>query len=61
MKTKSKRGWDALEEKLKKRGLSKVEIEEARVSFYKGIEILKMLFLSTHVIENKKIKRIRKK
>jgi len=55
MKTKSKkRGWDALEEKLRKRGLSNVEIEEARVSFYKGIQLLAELFLKDYKVEKRK-------
>jgi len=58
MKTKSKkRGWDALEEKLKKRGLSKVEIEEARGSFYKGIQLLAELFLKDYKVEKRKSRR----
>lgn len=41
------RGWDALEAKLKARGLSALEIEDARKSFNNGIEVLsKMFFLS---------------
>lgn len=50
---KNKRGWDALEEKLRKRGLSDVEIEEARDSFYKGLELLSRLFLSQYSSEKK--------
>ena len=34
------RGWDALEIKLKDRGLSSAEIQEARKSFFEGIETL---------------------
>jgi hypothetical protein len=36
----SLRGWDALEIKLKGRGLSSIEIQEARKSFFEGIELL---------------------
>jgi len=39
------RGWEALEEKLKGRGMSIVEIQEARKSFYDGIEVLSKMFL----------------
>ena len=45
------RGWDALEIKLKERGLSKLEIEEARKSFYAGIETLAKMFLSCYPAE----------
>ena len=39
--------WDALEAKLKARGLSALEIADARKSFESGIELLsKMFFLS---------------
>lgn len=54
---KKKRGWDALEEKLRERGLSDIEVEEARDSFYKGLELLSRLFLSQYSLE----KRISKK
>lgn len=54
MKTKAKKGWDALEQKLKIKGLSKLEIEEARMSFYHGIELLAKLFLTEHILEKKK-------
>lgn len=50
---KNKRGWDALEEKLRKRGLSAIEIEEARDSFYKGLELLSRLFLSQYLLGKK--------
>jgi len=50
---KNKRGWDALEEKLRERGLSDIEIEEARDSFYKGLELLSRLFLSQYLLEKK--------
>lgn len=39
------RGWEALELKLTNDGLSSQEIEEARASFYRGIELLSRLFL----------------
>jgi len=39
------RGWEALEEKLKSRGMSIAEIQEARKSFYDGIEVLSKMFL----------------
>jgi hypothetical protein len=47
------RGWDALEIKLRGRGLSNVEIQEARKSFYEGIELLSRMFLSSYDAENK--------
>jgi len=43
--TENPRGWEALEEKLKSRGMSIVEIQEARKSFYDGIEVLSKMFL----------------
>ena len=49
----SPRGWDALEIKLKGRGLSVAEIQEARKSFYEGIEVLSKMFLSTYDMEKK--------
>ena len=39
------RGWDALEVRLKERGLSRIELEEARKSFFEGIEVLYKMFL----------------
>ena len=39
------RGWEALEEKLKSRGMSIAEIQEARKSFYDGIEVLSKMFM----------------
>jgi len=39
------RGWDALEVRLKERGLSRIELEEARKSFFDGIEVLYKMFL----------------
>ena len=43
--TENPRGWEALEEKLKSRGMSIAEIQEARKSFYDGIEVLSKMFL----------------
>jgi hypothetical protein len=51
--TERPRGWDALEIKLKGRGLSGAEVQEARKSFYDGIEILSKMFLSTYDVEKK--------
>ena len=48
-----KRGWDALEERLKKRGMTNIQIEEAKDSFYKGIEVLAKLFLSEYSTEKR--------
>ena len=45
------RGWDALEQKLKAKGLSAGEISQARKSFYDGIETLTKMFLSTNSVE----------
>ncbi|MGB3112361.1 MAG: hypothetical protein WBB84_05240 [Candidatus Omnitrophota bacterium] len=47
------RGWDALEIKLKSRGLSIAEVQEARKSFYEGIEVLSKMFLSTYDMEKR--------
>ena len=47
------RGWDALEIKLKDRGLSSVEIREARKSFNEGIELLSRMFLNCYDLEKK--------
>jgi hypothetical protein len=52
--TENPRGWEALEEKLKSRGMSIAEIQEARKSFYDGIEVLSKMFLSTYDMEKKK-------
>ena len=38
------RGWEALEEKLKARGLSAGEIDQARRSFHAGMEALAGMF-----------------
>jgi hypothetical protein len=51
--TVSSRGWDALEIKLKGRGLSSIEIQEARKSFFEGIELLSKMFLSSYDAEKK--------
>lgn len=45
------RGWEALEEKLKGRGLSIAEVQEARKSFYEGIEVLSKMFLVCYEAE----------
>ena len=42
----NKRGWEILEIKLRERGLTEAEIEEAHDSFNRGIELLARLFLS---------------
>ena len=47
------RGWEALEIKLKGRGLSSIEIQEARKSFFEGIELLSKMFLSSYDAEKK--------
>jgi len=43
--TENPRGWEALEEKLKSRGISIAEIQEARKSFYDGVEVLSKMFM----------------
>ncbi|MBN1871358.1 MAG: hypothetical protein JW800_02180 [Candidatus Omnitrophica bacterium] len=49
----SLRGWEALEVMLKERGLFVAEIQEARKSFYEGIEVLsKMFMLCEHNIHD---------
>lgn len=48
-----RRGWDALEVKLKEKGLSAIEVEEARKSFYGGIEVLSKMFLTCYLAEQK--------
>jgi hypothetical protein len=48
------RGWDALEVKLRSRGLSIAEVQEARKSFYEGIEVLSKMFLVCYDAEKKK-------
>ncbi len=45
------RGWDALEIKLKSKGLSQGEIAEARKSFFDGIEVLTKMFLSSYSVK----------
>lgn len=47
------RGWDALEIRLKDRGLSCPEIQEARKSFFEGIETLSKMFLAIYAAEKK--------
>ncbi len=49
------RGWDALEIKLKARGLSGPEIQEARKSFQEGIETLSKMFLLSCPVANKSV------
>ena len=48
------RGWEALEEKLKARGLSAVEIEQARRSFHAGMEALAGMFKMSFPAEKEK-------
>ena len=48
------RGWDALAKMLEERGLTDPELEEARDSFYKGIDLLSRMFLSQFTLEKKK-------
>ena len=47
------RGWDALEIKLKDRGMSSIEIREARKSFNEGIELMSRMFLNCYDLEKK--------
>ena len=47
------RGWDAIEIKLKERGLSGGELAEARKSFYEGIEALSKMFLVCYEAEKR--------
>lgn len=47
------RGWEALEIKLKSRGLSCVEIQEARKLFFEGIETLAKMFMTIYSAEKK--------
>jgi len=49
----SPRGWEALEIKLKSRGLSCAEIQEAHKSFDEGIGLLTRMFLTTYDVEKK--------
>ena len=49
------RGWDALEVKLKSRGLSIAEVQDARKSFYEGIEVLSKMFLVCYDAEKKSL------
>ncbi len=48
------RGWEALEEKLKARGLSAGEIDQARRSFHAGMEALAKMFKMSFPAENEK-------
>ncbi len=48
------RGWEALEEKLKARGLSAVEIEQARRSFHAGMAALAGMFKMSFPAEKEK-------
>ncbi len=45
------RGWEALEMKLKSRGLSCAEIQEAHKSFDEGIELLSRMFVNCYDVE----------
>jgi hypothetical protein len=45
------RGWDALEIRLKSRGLSCSEIQEAHKSFDEGIELLSRMFVNCYDVE----------
>jgi len=56
IESKNPRGWEALEIKLKAKGLSAGEISQARKSFYDGIEILTKIFLSANSAEQLKAK-----
>ena len=47
------RGWEALEIKLKSRGLSCAEIQVAHKSFDEGIELLSRMFLNCYEVEKK--------
>ncbi len=49
------RGWDALKIKLKARGLSGPEIQEAQKSFQDGIETLCKMFLLGCSVDNKSV------
>ncbi|MEI6831307.1 MAG: hypothetical protein WCK61_01220 [Candidatus Omnitrophota bacterium] len=49
------RGWDALEIKLRDRGLSGPEIQEASKSFHDGIETLCKMFQLSCSDENKPV------
>jgi uncharacterized protein (DUF2461 family) len=53
--TENPRGWEALEEKLKSRGMSIAEIQEARKSFYDGIEVLSKMFMVCYDTEVKNV------
>ena len=47
IESKNPRGWEALEIKLKAKGLSAGEIALAKKTFFEGIEVLTKMFLST--------------
>jgi hypothetical protein len=51
---KTLQGWDALEEKLKARGLSPAEIEQAHRSFQAGIDALMRMFRMSVPTERQK-------
>ncbi len=44
-KKRNDQGWEALEKMLQERGLTSPELEEARKSFYDGIEVLSKMFM----------------
>jgi exonuclease VII small subunit len=48
------RGWDALEKMLRELRLTEAELEEARDSFCKGINLLSGMFLSQFMLEKRK-------
>jgi hypothetical protein len=48
------RGWEALKAKLEGKGFSNKRIEEARISFYEGIEVLSRMFLSLYQVKDMK-------
>lgn len=48
------RGWDALAKILQERGVKGPELEEARDSFYKGIDLLSRMFLSQITLEKRR-------
>jgi len=40
-------GWDAIEQYMRRENYSQEEIEQARLSFLNGLEVLKRVFLRT--------------
>ncbi len=48
------RGWGALEKMLREQRLTEPELEEARDSFCKGINLLSGMFLSQFMLEKRK-------